>query len=285
MLEDCRGWNSSLYSLSSWGLHSSQSHLQCSKFLVLLIFGLLKVKVKVNQRSFMLVCPSLFLLRVMNDFNFPTFGVGFHALQVLVCLWFCASEVQKSFSWLKTMLWGSCYLTLWPTCLPPICNTSHTGFYVWNLNRQWAVKRASVAYGVFPVQKGDVNRLGPPPHPHPRLSLTINDNALAEIDDMRIQFWIVQLRKRSWRETNRILSNLSRRENMIKLFWLDREHQGDCLQQMVISSTILGVPESQSFTEGKGCCVRFQRRPGSVSLTSQKHQTGLSAWTYLSLFF
>ncbi|PVD31406.1 hypothetical protein C0Q70_06818 [Pomacea canaliculata] len=61
-------------------------------------------------------------------------------------------------------------------CLPPICNTSHTGFYVWNLNRQ--------------------------------------------------------------------------------------EHQGDCLQQMVISSTILGVPESQSFTEGKGCCVRFQRRPG-----------------------
>ncbi|XP_076435197.1 DNA replication ATP-dependent helicase/nuclease DNA2-like [Babylonia areolata] len=42
----------------------------------------------------------------------------------------------------------------------------------------------------------------------------------------------------------------------------DREEQGDCLRQLVMVTSMLGVPETQAFSEGKGCCVQLQRKPG-----------------------
>lgn len=44
----------------------------------------------------MLVCPSLFLLRVMNDFNFPTLGISFHAFaSVGVFVIFCFRSAEE----------------------------------------------------------------------------------------------------------------------------------------------------------------------------------------------
>ncbi|KAK7487914.1 hypothetical protein BaRGS_00020815 [Batillaria attramentaria] len=63
------------------------------------------------------------------------------------------------------------------------------------------------------------------------------------------------------------LEMASERSKGLRNIWCmpsdERERQGDCLQQMVIVDTVLGVPETQAFTEGQGCCVLFQRKPGS----------------------
>ncbi|GFO46497.1 hypothetical protein PoB_007300200 [Plakobranchus ocellatus] len=40
-----------------------------------------------------------------------------------------------------------------------------------------------------------------------------------------------------------------------------REKEGDCLSNMVITASELGIPESQSFNDGKGCSLTFSRHP------------------------
>ncbi|KAK7088075.1 hypothetical protein V1264_022042 [Littorina saxatilis] len=74
------------------------------------------------------------------------------------------------------------------------------------------------------------------------------------------------------------LEAASQRTQGLRNIWCvsssEREEKGDCLQQMVIVDSVLGVPETQAFTEGKGCCVQFQRKPGFEG--GALNQVGLS---------
>ncbi|KAL8576064.1 hypothetical protein ACOMHN_001414 [Nucella lapillus] len=62
------------------------------------------------------------------------------------------------------------------------------------------------------------------------------------------------------------LETAAQRTHGLRSIWCmssaDREAQGDCLQQLVMVNSVLGVPETQTFMEGQGCCVQFQRKPG-----------------------
>ncbi|XP_012939097.1 DNA replication ATP-dependent helicase/nuclease DNA2 isoform X2 [Aplysia californica] len=46
----------------------------------------------------------------------------------------------------------------------------------------------------------------------------------------------------------------------------ERESMGDCIGNLVISCSALGIPESQCFTEGKGCSLTFLRHPDHSGL-------------------